>query len=234
MLVYFHGGGWVIGSLDTHDNSCRTLANSTGAIVVSIDYRLAPEHKFPAPLEDCYAAASWVVANAASLGGDAERVAIGGDSAGGNLTAAVALMARDKGGPRFTHQLLVYPVTDAACDTRSYVENAEGYFLTKVSMLWFWNHYLRERLDGENPYASPLRAEDLKGLPPATVLTAEYDPLRDEGEQYGARLKEAGVPTRITRYDGMIHGFFGMGDVLPQAKDAMREAAAALRQSFGG
>jgi acetyl esterase/lipase len=233
ILVYFHGGGWVIGDLETHDASCRAMTNLTGAIIVSVDYRLAPEHKFPIPLEDCYTAACWAVEHAASLGGDPARVAIGGDSAGGNLTACVALKARDERGPRFTHQLLIYPVTDAACDTPSYRDNADGYFLTRSSMIWFWNHYLRDAKDGESPYASPLRARDLGGLPPATVITAEYDPLRDEGEIYGARLTEAGVPTRLTRYDGMIHGFFGMGDVLDQAKDAMRQAAAALRQSFG-
>jgi len=233
IFVYFHGGGWVIGNLDTHDASCRTLTNLSGAIIVSVDYRLAPEHKFPIPFDDCYAAAGWAVENAKSLGGDPGRVAIGGDSAGGNLTATVALRARDERGPRFTHQLLVYPVTDAAYDTPSYRDNADGYFLTRSSMVWFWNHYLRDDRDRDNPYASPLRAKNLEGLPPATVITAEYDPLRDEGEAYGARLEKAGVPTRVTRYDGMIHGFFGMTDVLDQAKDAMGEAAAVLRRSFG-
>jgi acetyl esterase len=233
LLVYFHGGGWVIGDLETHDASCRTLANLAGCVVMAVDYRLAPENKFPAPLDDCYAAASWAAANAPALGADAGRVAIGGDSAGGNLTACVALRARDEAGPRFAHQLLVYPVTDAACDTPSYRDNAEGYFLTAKAMEWFWSHYLRDRRDAENVYASPLRARDLAGLPPATVITAEYDPLRDEGEAYGSRLERAGVPTRVTRYDGMIHGFFGMGDVLPQAKEAVAEAAAALRRAFG-
>ncbi|HZR84252.1 MAG TPA: alpha/beta hydrolase [Candidatus Binatia bacterium] len=232
VLVYFHGGGWVIGDLETHDASCRALANLAGCLLVATDYRLAPEHKFPAPLEDCYAAARWVVENASSIGGDPKRVAIGGDSAGGNLTACVALKARDEGGPSFAHQLLIYPVTDAACDTASYRDNAEGYFLTKDAMVWFWNHYLRDRSDAESPYASPIRARDLRGLPPATVITAEYDPLRDEGEAYGERLAAAGVPTRTTRYDGMIHGFFGMTEILPQAKEAMRQAAAALRDAF--
>ena len=233
ILVYFHGGGWVIGNLDTHDASSRTLANLSGAIVVSVDYRLAPENKFPLPFDDCYAAARWAVENARSIGGDPARVAIGGDSAGGHLTAAVALRARDEDGPRFVHQLLIYPVTDAAFDTPSYRDNAEGYFLTKSSMVWFWNHYLRDDKDRDNPYASPLRAKSLAGLPPATVISAEYDPLRDEGEQYGARLEKAGVPTRVTRYDGMIHGFFGMTEVLDQAMDAMRESAAVLRKAFG-
>jgi acetyl esterase len=166
ILVYFHGGGWVIGNLDTHDASCRTLANLSGAIVMSVDYRLSPEHKFPAPFDDCFAAARWAVENAASLGGDPARVAIGGDSAGGNLTATVALRARDEGGPRFTHQLLIYPVTDATFDTPSYRDNADGYFLTKNAMVWFWNHYLRADEDRDNPYASPLRARSLAGLPP--------------------------------------------------------------------
>jgi acetyl esterase len=232
VLVYFHGGGWVIGSLESHDGTCRDLANGAGSIVVSVDYRLAPENRFPAAAEDAYAATKWVAENAASIGADAGRVAIGGDSAGGNLTAVVALMARDRGGPRLAFQLLVYPVTDVARDTRSYEENADGYFLTRKAMEWFWGHYLGRPTDGENAYASPLRAASLAGLPPALVITAEFDPLRDEGEAYARRLEEAGVHVRLKRYDGMIHGFFGMGRVLDQGKQAMAEATGHLRLCF--
>jgi acetyl esterase/lipase len=232
VLVYYHGGGWVIGSVETHDGPCRALAKGAGCIVISVDYRLAPEHKFPAAAEDAYAALKWVAENAAEVGGDALRVAIGGDSAGGNLTAAVALMARDRGGPPLVFQLLVYPVTDAHCDTPSYRDNGEGYFLTAPMMRWFWNHYLDKPEDGEVPYASPARAAELNGLPPALVITAEFDPLRDEGEAYARRLEEAGVSVRLSRYDGMIHGFFGMGVLLDQAKRAMNEAASTLRLCF--
>jgi acetyl esterase/lipase len=231
-LVYIHGGGWVIGNLDTHDGVCRSLTNGAGCVVVSVDYRLAPEHKFPAATEDAYAATCWVAAHAPSIGADPARIAVGGDSAGGNLSAVVALMARDRGTPRLCYQLLVYPVTDAACDTPSYRDNADGYFLTRDMMRWFWNHYLRSAADGENPYASPLRATNLRGLPPALVMTAEFDPLRDEGETYAARLRQADVPVTLSRYDGMIHGFFGMAGMIDRAKDAVKEAAAALRRAL--
>jgi len=232
LLVYFHGGGWVICNVDTHDVPCRALAKAAGCVVVSVDYRLAPEHPFPAAADDCYAAAAYVAGHAAEFRGDARRVAIGGDSAGGNLTAVVAQMARDKGGPRFVHQLLVYPVTDGSLETPSMRENATGYFLTTRMMHWFWNHYAPTAADRANPYASPLRARDLRGLPPATVFTAEFDPLRDEGEIYAAKLQEAGVPVRQVRYDGMIHGFFGMLDQFDDAKRAVDEAATALRSAF--
>jgi acetyl esterase len=232
LLVFFHGGGWVLGSIETHDGICRELANGAGCVVMSVDYRLAPEHKFPAAADDCYAATQWAAAHAADLGADAKRVAIGGDSAGGNLTAVVAQMARDKGGPPLVFQLLIYPVTVAAFDTPSYRDNAEGYLLTAGDMHWFWDHYLKNAADGENPYASPLRAKSLKGLPPALVITAEFDPLRDEGEQYAHRLEEAGVPTRLSRYDGMIHGFFGMTQMIDKAKAAVKEASSNLRLAF--
>lgn len=232
VLVYFHGGGWVIGSLDTHDGSCRMLANRSGCAIVSVDYRLAPEHRFPAAADDCLAATRWVAANAAAIGCDPARIAVGGDSAGGNLAAVVALRTRDEGGPALVHQLLVYPVTDANLDTASYRENAEGYFLTREGMRWFWQHYAPAAEARAHPHASPLRASDLRGLPPATVITAEYDPLRDEGEAYAARLREAGVATRLTRYDGVIHGFFGMHGLVDQAGLAVEEAAAALRAAF--
>ena len=231
-LVYYHGGGWVLGGLDTHDGVCRQMASSAGCLVLSVDYRLAPEHKFPAAAEDAYAALQWVATNADGLGVDPARIAIGGDSAGGNLAAVVALMARDRGTPAVAFQLLVYPVTDSACDTASYRDNADGYFLTKDAMLWFWNHYTRDAADRRNPYAAPLKAQDLRGLPPALVMTAEFDPLRDEGEAYAARLREAGVPVQLTRYHGMIHGFFGMSALLDQAKEAIQEATTALRTAF--
>jgi acetyl esterase len=166
LLVYFHGGGWVLGSLGTHDGICRALAAGAGCVVVSVDYRLAPEHRYPAAADDCYAATQWCAAHAADLGVDAARIAIGGDSAGGNLTAVVAQMARDRGGPKLVFQLLIYPVTDAARDTQSYRDNAEGYLLTAGDMDWFWNHYLGDaRARGEEPYASPIRAKSLAGLP---------------------------------------------------------------------
>jgi acetyl esterase len=231
-LVYLHGGGWVLGSLETHDGTCRALAAAVPCVVVSVDYRLAPEHPFPAAPEDAWAAVAHVAAHAADFGADAARLAVGGDSAGGNLSAVVALMARDRGGPRLVHQLLVYPVTDAAMDTASMRENAEGYFLTRDAMAWFWSHYVPSVAARAHPYASPLRAPDLRGLPPALVITAEFDPLRDEGEAYAARLREAGVPVDLTRYGGMIHGFFSMGGRLDRGRAAVDEAARALRAAF--
>jgi acetyl esterase len=231
-LVWFHGGGWVLGDIPGADVTCRELANAAGCVVVSVDYRLAPESEFPAAADDCYAATRWVADHATSLGIDPKRLAIGGDSAGGNLAAVTALRARDQGGPALAFQLLVYPATDAACDTPSYHDNADGYLLTKDSMAWFWDHYLRNDADRANPHASPLRAESLEGLPPALVITAEFDPLRDEGEAYGKRLRQAGVPVAISRYDGTIHGFFTMTGFLDLARNAVAEAAAALRQSL--
>jgi len=232
LLVYFHGGGWVIGNLEAYDATCRALTNAARCVVAAMEYRLAPEHKFPTAPEDCYAATQWVAAHATAIGGDPARLALGGDSAGGNLTAVVAQMVRDRGGPVLCYQLLVYPVTDHNYDTASYRENAEGYLLTRDAMVWFWNHYLRSPADGSNPMASPLRADNLRGLPPAMVITAEFDPLRDEGEAYAARLQEAGVPVTLKRYDGMIHGFFCLGTVLEQGKRALEDAAAALRTAF--
>jgi acetyl esterase len=233
VLVYFHGGGWVIGTFETHDGVCRHLAKQSQAIVVSVDYRLAPEHKFPAAAEDCYAATRWVADNAAALGADAKRLAVGGDSAGGNLAAVVSLMARDRGKPKIAFQMLIYPVTNHAYDTPSYRDNADGYLLTRDAMVWFWNHYLSGESDGANPYASPLRAASFTGLPPAMVVTAELDPLRDEGEAYAEKLRQAGVPVKLKRYDGLIHGFFSMTGVFEQAKQAVADAAAEIRALKG-
>jgi len=232
VLAFFHGGGFVIGDLDSHDGTCRALANAARCAVVAVDYRLAPEAKFPAAAEDCYAATCWIANNAGALGIDAARIAVGGDSAGGNLAAVTALLARDRRGPSLAHQLLVYPVIDCAFDTVSYLENAEGYFLTREMMRWFWHHYLEKPEDAADPYASPIRAATLEGVAPATVITAEYDPLRDEGEAYASRLLQAGVPTSLTRYDGVIHGFFGMGNVIEKAKLAGARAARELRGAF--
>lgn len=233
VLVYFFGGGWTLGSVDTSDGICRSLANAAGCLVLTVGYRLAPEAKFPAAVEDCYAATRWVAEHAAELGGDPGRVAVGGDSAGGNLAAAVTLMARERGGPDLAGQLLVYPNTDYFADTGSMRENTDPWLFNRTSVEWYWRHYLTWPEDGRNPLASPLRAEKLAGLPPALVITAEYDPLRDEGEQYAHRLAEAGVPVHLTRYDGMVHGFFAMAGVLDAGGAAIRQAAEQLRAWFG-
>lgn len=234
LLVYFHGGGWVIGSLETHDGPIRSLANAAGCIIVSVDYRLAPEHAHPAAAEDCFAATRWAAANARTLGADPGLVAVGGDSAGGNLAAVTALLARERGGPRLCFQLLVYPVTDHDFGRPSYRENGEGYFLQRQDMEWFWNHYVPSASERSAFTASPLRAADLSGLPPAHVITAEFDPLRDEGEAYAERLRTAGVPVSAIRYDGQIHGFFSMAAVIPRGLEALLEAGAQLRAAFGG
>jgi acetyl esterase len=231
-LVWFHGGGWVIGNLDGSDYGCRMAANAANAVVVSIDYRLAPEAKFPAAADDCYAATKWVSENAAFLGIDANKIAVGGDSAGGNLAAVVSQMAKANGGPRIGFQLLVYPVTHHNYDTRSYKDNADGYLLTKESMVWFWDHYLRTPADGKDPKASPLLAKDLNGLPPALVITAEFDPLRDEGEAYVAALRKAGVKVDHKRYDGQIHGFYANA-AIDDGRTVVLQGAAALKAALG-
>ena len=231
LLIWIHGGGWVIGDLDTADATARALANRSGAVTVSVDYRLAPEHPAPAPLEDCLAALTWCVENAELLGVDASRVAVGGDSAGGNLAACLCQRVRDDFGPDIDFQLLVYPVTDCTMSSASIEQNAEGYFLTKAGMEWFVGHYVAQG-DPKDPAVSPLHADNLAGLPPALVITAEFDPLRDEGEAYAAKLREAGVPVEQARYDGQIHGFFGLAAVLEDGQHAVDRAGAALRAAL--
>ena len=231
--MWFHGGGWVIGSVETNDATARALAKASGAIVVSVDYRLAPEHRFPIPFDDSYAATVWAAENAASLGGDPSRLAVAGASAGGNLSTTIALRARDEDGPRLVHQSLIYPVTDRDFTRPSYVENGEGYGLSHASMVWFFDCYLSSEADASNPYVAPMLAEDLSSLPPAFVLTCEYDPLRDEGEAYAKRLQEAGVPVKLSRYDGMIHAFYNAGIPFSRTWDAIDETAGEMRKAFG-
>jgi acetyl esterase len=232
-LVFFHGGGWVRGSLQTHDVVCRALANGAGCIVVSVDYRMAPEHTFPAAFDDSLAATRWVGEHAVELGIEPSRLAVGGDSAGGNLAAAVALAIRDEGGPPLVHQLLIYPVTDYNFDTPSYIENAEGYMLTREAMRFYWRLYLRDEADADDYRASPLRARSFNNLPPALVITAEYDPLRDEGRAYADQLREAGTRVVYREYPGMVHGFVTSAGVLDAGKQAIRDAIAALSEAFG-
>ncbi len=233
VLVYFHGGGWVLGNLESHDRVCRALANKAGCVAVSVDYRLAPEHVFPAGAEDCYAATKWVSENAASLGADPARLAVGGDSAGGNLAAVVSMMSRDRGGPSIAFQLLFYPVTDCALDTPSQKEfAADGYVLSRGDMEWFWNNYVDPGTEKTHPYASVLRAKNLAGLPPALVMTASHDPLRDEGERFAQRLISAGVKVTCTRYEGVTHGFVSFADAVDKGKEGQRQAADALKVAF--
>lgn len=233
LTLYFHGGGWVIGTLDTHDGTCRALANASKAAMLSVDYRLAPEHPFPLPLQDCYEATLWAAANAASLGVNGAKLAVAGDSAGGNLAAAVSLMVRDRGGPVLAHQLLIYPVTDANFDRPSYGANGGGaYYLSTEGMKWFWGHYM----GGVDPLSEPLAAvltqTNLAGLPSATIITAEYDPLRDEGDAYAARLAEAGVEVDAHCATGMIHGFFSLFQVIPGTKPWIERSGANLAKAF--
>jgi acetyl esterase len=232
-LLWFHGGGYVIGDLDTADSAARGLCTGAGAVVVSVDYRLAPEHKAPAAVDDCWAATLWVAANPGEVGADPDRIAVGGDSAGGGIAALVALRAREAGTPRLVHQLLVYPYVDLAGTSPSVDENGTGYFLDKDTLEWFAAHYTDGSPYGlADPMVSPLYAESLEGLAPATVMTAEYDPLRDEGEAYAKRLVDAGVPVELIRYDGMIHGFFQLALVTPVADEALKAGADALRSAF--
>jgi acetyl esterase len=228
-LVYFHGGGWVLCDLDTHDNICRAICRAARAVVMAVDYRLGPEHRFPAAVEDCYAAMVWTAAQAARFGIDPVRIAVAGDSAGGTLAAVVSLKCRDESGPTLALQALVYPVMNlASFDTQSYEEFGLGYYLTRSEMEWFRDSYLSSPADAQNPHASPLLAPDLRGLPPALVITAECDVLRDEGEVYAKRLAEACVPVTCTRYNGMIHPFFSLFGVLTQGRKALEQVASAI------
>jgi acetyl esterase/lipase len=234
-IVYYHGGGWTICGLDTHENGCRQLANQVGAVVVSVDYRLAPEHKYPAAADDAYTALCWVSEHAAELGIDTARIAVAGDSAGGNLAAAIALRARDDG-PPVAFQLLVYPVIDSSATRNDYpskTENATGYFLTTLQMEWYRMQYLPDDAAGDDPIVSPNLAASHAGLPPACIVTAEMDPLRDEAEHYARQLEAAGVPVTMYRAEGMFHGFFNMDAVLPGAKDAQVVAFDATRRHLG-
>lgn len=230
-LVWFHGGGWVIGSLDGSDFGCRIMANASGCTVISVDYRVAPEYKFPTAVDDCLAVTKWVAENGPELGVDGARIAVGGDSAGGNLAAVVSQLARDGGGPAIAFQALVYPVTNYDFSTASYRDNAEGYLLERDSMEWFWGHYLRSDADGASTKASPLRHTNLAGLPPAIVLTAEFDPLRDEGEAYAERMRAAGVPVEARRYDGQIHGFFA-NPAIDDGSEAARHVGKAIARAL--
>jgi acetyl esterase len=234
LLVYYHGGGWVIGDLDTHDGPCRFLAAHSGAAVLSVEYRLAPEHPFPAAAEDAPAAFSWAVANAAELGLDPHRVAVGGDSAGANLAAVTCLQARDAGGPTPAMQLLIYPVTETAEELPSRRLFDHGFLLTRADMDFFEAHYLPPGVDRTDPRVSVLRADDLAGLPPAYVATAGFDPLRDEGEAYALRLREAGVKVALQRHPGLVHTFANLTAVSRSSRHAMLEAAGALRLGLAG
>jgi acetyl esterase len=232
LLVWFHGGGFVIGDLETADPTARDLCAGAEVVVASVGYPLAPEHPFPAAPEACWAATAWLADHAGELGADPSRLAVGGDSAGGNLAAVTCLLARDRGGPAVAFQLLVYPVTDLLGSYPSVRENGEGYLLTRAMMDWFHGHYLGDPADGDNPLASPIYARDLVGLPAALVITAELDPLRDEGEAYGERLRLAGTKVTVSRYEGMIHGFLSMTATVDGARQAMAEAVAALRTAL--
>jgi acetyl esterase len=227
VIVYYHGGGWVLGSLETHDGTCRRLADGADAVVVSVDYRMGPEDRFPAAVDDAYAALQWVAAHAAELGADPARLVVAGDSAGGNLAAVMSQLARD-GGPAIRFQLLVYPVTDHEFTSVSMEENAVGYYLTRDAMRWFYDHYLNDPSEGDDARVSPIRHTDLAALPPAFVLTAQYDPLRDQGIAYAEALRGAGNVVEMTMYEGLFHGFFSMFDFIDAGKAAFDDAIAAV------
>ena len=231
VLVYFHGGGWVLGNIESHEGICRALANAGGVIVVTVDYRLAPEHRFPAAAEDAYAATRWAAEHAAEFGGDPQRIAIAGDSAGGNLAAVTCLMARDRGGPRVDFQVLLYPITDYDINTRSYTAIADGYFLTRSEMAWYWEHYVEKAEDRWHPHASPSRAADLSGLPPALDHGRVRRASR-RGEAYARQLQAAGVAAKLRRYDGMIHGFIRRYPFFDQGRAAIDEIGRELRTAL--
>ena len=233
VVLFIHGGGWMVGSIATHDNICRKLAKRAGALVVSVGYRLAPENKFPAALEDVYTALQWANAESGAFGGDPGRIAVAGDSAGGNLAAAVCLVTRDRGGPPIRFQALAYPGLDASnLERESYILNGKGYFLTRNIIEQVIPQYVNRAAEVFDPCVSPLLAGDFGGLPPGLVITAEFDPLRDEGEAYAARLSAAGIPCRAHRYNGMIHGFMSFTGLLPQAGQAIGEMATAISEAL--
>jgi len=232
VLLWFHGGGFVIGSLETHDSVCRMLANRAECIVVSVDYRLAPEAKFPAAVEDCAAAMKWVALHAVEFGGDANCMAVGGDSAGANLATVMAILARDAAHPKLVFQLLIYPCVAPEPETPSHYKFKEGYILSRNSITWFYRHYLRSHKDVKDFRFAPLVCEDLSGLPPSLIIVAGYDPLRDEGIEYARKLIEAGNRVRLANYEGMVHGFFLMGGAVDAARRAVDESAQALREAF--
>ncbi len=233
-LLYLHGGGWVVGDIDSHDSVCRALARRAGCVVLSVDYRLAPEHRFPAAPEDAWAALLWLHENAAAIGADPDRLAVGGDSSGGNLAAVLALWARDRGGPKIAAQVLIYPVTDFDLDTPSYRSVGTGYGLTRESMRWYWEQYLTDPGDGVSPDASPLRATDFRNLAPALVITCELDPLESEGSAYAAALGAAGVPVEHIHEEGMIHGYIRMAGVIERARKSWDDCARFLRREWQG
>jgi len=234
MLCFFHGGGFVVGNIDVPDRACRAIANAAQCVVISVGYRTGPETKFPGPVEDGYAATRWLAQHPAQVGGLAGFLAVAGESAGGGLAAAVALMSRDRGGPAIDYQMLLYPMLAPARGTKfaSYEENGEGYLLTRAAMEWFWDHYLAQESDGNHPYAAPVLADDLTGLPPALVITAEYDPLRDEGAAYAERLDRAGVQVEHLPYLGAIHGFLVMSGRMEHGQRVVRDMATRLRARF--
>jgi len=231
--LYFHGGGWVLNNIDTHDDVVRRFAEASGCVFVSVNYRKAPEHKYPAAIEDAWTALNWVANHAAELQVDPKRIAVSGDSAGGNIAAALCLMTRDRKGPAISYQVLIYPITDCDFERPSYLENADGYFLTRSQMRWFWQHYVTTPEQMREPYASPMRAESLRGLPPAFILTAEFDPLRDEGEAYATALRQAGVEVELHNYQGLIHAFIKRVDQFDAAKTAIQQIGSVLRKRLG-
>ncbi len=231
-LIFFHGGGFVIGSVETHDGLCRMLANLSACRVISVEYRLSPEHRFPAAVEDAFAATSWIEKNAAQIGVDATRLAVGGDSAGANLAAVVAQMARDAGAPKLAFQMLLFPVTHLSADTVSRREFAEGYFLEGKAIEWFFNHYVAQETDRSDPRASPALAEKVTGMPPAYIMVAGFDPLHDEGVEYAEKLRAAGVAVTLGDYPDMVHDFIYLQTVLPQAAEALAAAAGALKSAL--